>query len=187
MTNAVQEVHVCLGLVNWHTWHHYQPSLWMQGIPVLQCMDLAHHNFTLVTHMQVPVHIVFWAAPVHWHNTNGALQGFLQFTQFMYSSHLMPAGRPVMQLLHHYWYCLVTGLSPLLNGELAVDRKHRQRRNVFLITLEATVQWMNLICYVVPNVFVAVDTCYTVTSMTYWFTFARWTCWNTVSLAVDVM
>jgi len=49
----------------------------MQGIPVLQCMDLAHHNFTLVTHMQVPVHIVFWAAPVHWHNTNGALQCLL--------------------------------------------------------------------------------------------------------------
>ena len=99
----------------------------------------------------------------------------------------MPAGRPIMQLLHGYWYRLVAGLSPLLNCELGVDRKHRQRRNVVLITLEATVQWINLICYVVPNVFVAVDTCYTLTGIPYWFAFARWTCWNTVSLAMDVV
>ena len=60
-------------------------------------------------------------------------------------------------------------------------RKQRQWRNVALIILEAFVQWLNLILYVVPNAILATQPCYISTSMMYWFGFARWSCWNIVS------
>ena len=60
-------------------------------------------------------------------------------------------------------------------------RKHRQKRNVTLIMAEGIVQWLNLMFYVVPNGMLYSNPCYITTGSWFWFGFARWTCWNTVS------
>lgn len=62
-----------------------------------------------------------------------------------------------------------------------VCRKHRQKRNVTLIMLEAILQWLNLIFFVLPNAFLVANPCYLIADVWYWFGFVRWTCWNSVS------
>jgi len=65
---------------------------------------------------------------------------------------------------------------------LPFNRKHRQRRNVTLIVLEAILQWLNLVLYVVPNALNVANACHFLGADWFYFGFARWTCWNTVSL-----
>ena len=50
-----------------------------------------------------------------------------------------------------------------------------------LIVLEAILQWLNLVCYVVPNALNVVNACHFLGPDWFYFGFARWTCWNTVS------
>ncbi len=64
---------------------------------------------------------------------------------------------------------------------LPFNRKHRQKRNVTLIVLEAILQWLNLVFYVVPNALNVATACYFLADDWFYFGFARWTCWNTVS------
>ena len=68
----------------------------------------------------------------------------------------------------------------LCNQRLAC-RKHRQKRNVTLILVEGIVQWLNLLFYIIPNSMLYSNPCYITSGSWYWFGFARWTCWNTVS------
>ncbi|KAL0050037.1 hypothetical protein WJX82_003243 [Trebouxia sp. C0006] len=81
---------------------------------------------------------------------------------------------------------LVTlSLGSLLWRVLAAVRlhkhwKHRQRRNVTLIVLEAILQWLNLVFYVVPNALNVATVCYFLADDWFYFGFARWTCWNTI-------
>ncbi|KAL0042227.1 hypothetical protein WJX77_006708 [Trebouxia sp. C0004] len=58
--------------------------------------------------------------------------------------------------------------------------KHRQKRNVTLIVLEAILQWLNLVFYVVPNALNVANTCYFIADDWFYLGFARWTCWNTI-------
>ncbi|KAA6429424.1 MAG: hypothetical protein FRX49_00818 [Trebouxia sp. A1-2] len=58
--------------------------------------------------------------------------------------------------------------------------KHRQKRNVTLIVLEASLQWLNLVFYVVPNILNLADPCYFLADDWFYLGFARWTCWNTI-------
>ena len=64
---------------------------------------------------------------------------------------------------------------------IVICRKHRQKRNVTLIVLEASLQWLNLVFYVVPNILNLADPCYFLADDWFYLGFARWTCWNTVS------
>lgn len=66
-------------------------------------------------------------------------------------------------------------------GDIVACRKHRQSRNVTLILLEACLQWINLVFYILPNAFNVADPCYFFDDKWFYFGFARWTCWNTVS------
>lgn len=66
-------------------------------------------------------------------------------------------------------------------SETAICRKHRQKRNVTLVVLEGTLQWLNLFFYMLPNALNVANPCYMFGDLWYWFGFARWTCWNTVS------
>ncbi|KAL0050321.1 hypothetical protein WJX82_008957 [Trebouxia sp. C0006] len=58
--------------------------------------------------------------------------------------------------------------------------KHRQKRNVTLIVAEGSLQWLNLIFYVVPNVLNAADPCFIFAGNWAYLGLARWTCWNTI-------
>ncbi|KAL3143143.1 hypothetical protein ABBQ38_003412 [Trebouxia sp. C0009 RCD-2024] len=58
--------------------------------------------------------------------------------------------------------------------------KHRQKRNVTLIMVEGIIQWVNLMCYVIPNSMLLSQACYIASGIWFWFGFARWTCWNTI-------
>jgi hypothetical protein len=52
---------------------------------------------------------------------------------------------------------------------------------VTLIVAEGSLQWLNLIFYVVPNVLNAADPCFIFAGNWAYLGLARWTCWNTVS------
>jgi len=67
------------------------------------------------------------------------------------------------------------------NRMIVICRKHRQKRNVTLIVLEAILQWLNLVFYVVPNALNVADPCFIIADDWSYLGFARWTCWNTVS------
>ena len=67
------------------------------------------------------------------------------------------------------------------HSHMAACRRHRQRRNVTLIMVEAILQWLNLIFYVLPNALLVSNPCYITSGTWFWFGFARWTCWNSVS------
>ena len=64
---------------------------------------------------------------------------------------------------------------------IVICRKHRQKRNVTLIALEAILQWLNLVFYVVPNALNVANPCFSLADDWFYLGFARWTCWNTVS------
>ena len=80
----------------------------------------------------------------------------------------------------HLQTCLQRFLGKYCNQRLAC-RKHRQKRNVTLILLEGIIQWLNLLFYIIPNSMLWSNPCYITSGSWYWFGFARWTCWNTVS------
>lgn len=71
------------------------------------------------------------------------------------------------------------------HAHLAACRRHRQRRNVTLIMVEAILQWLNLIFYVLPNALLVSNPCYITSGTWFWFGFVQWTCWNTVSSLVS--
>ena len=90
------------------------------------------------------------------------------------------------QLLCQCWKsdCLIMSSTHVpyhLKRHTAVCRRHRQKRNVTLVILETTLQWLNLFFYVLPNALNVADPCYEWGDLWFWFGFARWTCWNTVS------
>ncbi len=69
----------------------------------------------------------------------------------------------------------------ITNMLIVICRKHRQKRNVTLIALEALLQWLNLVFYVVPNALNVANPCFSLADDWFYLGFARWTCWNTVS------
>lgn len=71
----------------------------------------------------------------------------------------------------------------MLKSSFAQCRKHRQQRNVTLIAIEGFVHWINLIFFILPNVWILYDHCYFITFLKNWCSIAQWTCWNIVSHA----
>lgn len=70
---------------------------------------------------------------------------------------------------------------------LAVFRKTRRKRNATLFFIEGTVQWLNLVFWVAPNIYLLVKPCYYLANVIFWCGWVRWTCWNTVSLCHDCL
>ena len=69
----------------------------------------------------------------------------------------------------------------------ATCRSTRRKRNATLFFIEGTVQWLNLVFWVVPNVYLLVNPCYFLGQLIFWCGWARWTCWNTVSFAATLL
>ena len=61
------------------------------------------------------------------------------------------------------------------------------KRNAMLFFIEGAVQWLNLVFWVVPNVYLLVNPCYFYGGAIFWCGWARWTCWNTVSFAASLL
>ena len=64
----------------------------------------------------------------------------------------------------------------------AVPRKTRRKRNATLFFIEGAVQWLNLVFWVTPNMYLVVKPCYFLSHVVFWCGWVRWTCWNTVRL-----
>ena len=61
-------------------------------------------------------------------------------------------------------------------------RKVRRKRNATLFFIEAAVQSVNLVFYIVPNIYLLKEPCYFFGHVIFWCGWVRWTCWNTVSV-----
>ncbi len=61
-------------------------------------------------------------------------------------------------------------------------RALRQKRSAILFFIEAAVQRVNLLFYLVPNAYILTNTCLQQAPIVFWSGWVRWTCWNTVSL-----
>ena len=59
-------------------------------------------------------------------------------------------------------------------------RKVRRKRNATLFFIEAAVQSVNLVFYIVPNIYILKRPCYFFGHVIFWCGWVRWTCWNTV-------
>lgn len=65
----------------------------------------------------------------------------------------------------------------------AVHRQHRRFRANVLVMLELALMIINLIAFLVPNIYLmACPCCVNVNSAIAWSAFVRWTCWNTVCI-----
>ena len=73
--------------------------------------------------------------------------------------------------------CLVYKLADL-NVQ---HRTPRRKRNAILFFTEAAFQWANLVFYILPNALLLARPCKWGNPSIFWFGWARWTCWNTVS------
>ena len=62
----------------------------------------------------------------------------------------------------------------------ALFRKTRRKRNATLFFIEGAVQWLNLVFYVIPNIYLVIKPCYWISHVIFWCGWVRWTCWNTV-------
>ena len=62
------------------------------------------------------------------------------------------------------------------------SRLTRVRVSATVLALEAIVQWINLVFYLAPNVYVLRNPCNILTAAVYTSGFVQWSCWNTVSL-----
>ena len=76
---------------------------------------------------------------------------------------------------------LMISLGSQTQTVIVICRKHRQKRNVTLVALEAILQWLNLVFYVVPNALNLANPCFFLADDWFYLGFACWTCWNTVS------
>ncbi len=65
--------------------------------------------------------------------------------------------------------------------DTALRRKVRRKRNATLFFIEAAVQSVNLVFYIVPNIYLLKEPCYFFGRVVFWCGWVRWTCWNTVS------
>ncbi len=65
--------------------------------------------------------------------------------------------------------------------DVALCRKVRRKRNATLFFIEAAVQSVNLVFYIVPNIYLLKEPCYFFGHVVFWCGWVRWTCWNTVS------
>ena len=63
-------------------------------------------------------------------------------------------------------------------------RTPRQKRSAILFFIEAAVQSVNLLFYLVPNAYILTNTCLQQVPLVFWSGWVRWTCWNTVSLTI---
>ena len=77
-------------------------------------------------------------------------------------------------------YCLACHGEALLE----IWHAHRQAkrwRHTFLFLAELTVQWLNLLFYIMPNVYLLLHRCVFLFDLFKWSGWLSWTCWNTVS------
>ena len=68
--------------------------------------------------------------------------------------------------------------------DIALCRKVRRKRNATLFFIEAAVQSVNLVFYILPNIYLLKEPCYFFGRVVFWCGWGRWTCWNTVSVTV---
>ena len=60
-------------------------------------------------------------------------------------------------------------------------RKAKRKRYTDLFLMETAVQWLNLVAYITPNIYLLCNTYAFDSSVVFWCGWVRWTCWNTVS------
>lgn len=76
----------------------------------------------------------------------------------------------------------MTMLCPALLHVPCGCRIARVRVSATLIAVEGIVQWINLVFYAAPNVYLLRKPCYLLSPFVYASGFVQWTCWNTVRL-----
>ena len=65
---------------------------------------------------------------------------------------------------------------------VSMFRRPRQKRNATLFFTEAAVQCLNLLFYLLPNIYVLRQPCNQLAPFVFWSGWVRWTCWNLVCL-----
>lgn len=60
-------------------------------------------------------------------------------------------------------------------------RAAARKRLTFLFMVEAAVQGINLVCYIIPNIYLLRNPSHFYSIVVNWCGWIRWTCWNTVS------
>ena len=109
---------------------------------------------------------------------------------FRRSSHIQLQHPPLIRQPHYSnpwcrtWFTHALHSMQCLNCT-AVSRKTRRKRNATLFFIEGAVQWLNLVFWVIPNVYLVVKPCYLLSRVVFWCGWVRWTCWNTVSSCND--
>lgn len=84
------------------------------------------------------------------------------------------------------WYScssLLTLMVAFLLGK-GIWHAHRQAkrwRHTLLFLVELAVQWLNLLFYIMPNVYLLLHRCEFFADIFKWCGWLSWTCWNTVS------
>ncbi|KAK9804297.1 hypothetical protein WJX72_005360 [[Myrmecia] bisecta] len=58
----------------------------------------------------------------------------------------------------------------------------RRRKASTLLFIELVVQWVNVVCWLVPNIYLLVRRCAWFGTVVPWTALVRWTCWNTIFL-----
>ncbi len=61
-----------------------------------------------------------------------------------------------------------------------LHREAKRKRLAMLFGLEGAVQWLNLVFYVIPNIWLLFKPCYYFSPVITICAWVRWSCWNTV-------
>ena len=71
------------------------------------------------------------------------------------------------------------GKDALKNGD--AHRQAKRWRGTVLFLVELAVQWLNLVFYIMPNVYLLLHRCEFLVEIFKWCGWLSWTCWNTVT------
>lgn len=65
-------------------------------------------------------------------------------------------------------------------------RQAKRWRHTLLFLVELAVQWLNLVFYIVPNVYLLLHRCEFLVEIFKWCGWLSWTCWNTVTHSLGI-
>ena len=99
-----------------------------------------------------------------------ACQLVMRYSADSQQLHLMGRIMPVCGHLYMH-HCMYT----------VTFRKTRRKRSAAFLYVEGAVQWLNLVFWVVPNIYLLLKPCYFLGPVVFWCGWVRWTCWNTVT------
>ena len=95
--------------------------------------------------------------------------------------HLLTMCNPRFTAQSQFCWCTCHENSNLWQAMLCSCRAAARKRLTFLFMVEAAVQGINLVCYIIPNIYLLRNPSHFYSIVVNWCGWIRWTCWNTVS------